>query len=226
MRPHLKLLATVAAGAIVLTGCGGEASDNAGKEGESTGSSASNSAGPNSSQSQQGGQGDAEVSEAGVQWMDGFCGSLAEFSASQAEPQPESQEPEAVKKSTSTTLGAITQSADKFVSDMEAMGSSPTDGGDKFLSTAMDSYGKLGEQAEAAKSDFDKVPESDKQAVTQARQSALTKLQQVDLQKPIKQLQSNQKLAGEFQQAPKCRELMQASQQQQGGGQQQPAPGN
>ncbi|MBB3663808.1 hypothetical protein FB384_002712 [Prauserella sediminis] len=222
MRPHLTLLATVAAGAIALTGCGGEASDNAGQQDGSAGSSASSSAGPAPSQSQQGGQGGSQVNEEGVRWMDGFCGSLAEFSASsQGTPKPETQDPAALKKSMNTMLGKITQSTDKFLSDMNAMDSSPTDGGDKFLSTAKDSYRNLRETANEAKSELDKAPASDKQATSQAVQAASSKLQQVDLQKPIKQLQGNQQLSGEFQQAPKCRELLQAAQQQ-GGGQQQP----
>ncbi|GAA1214802.1 hypothetical protein [Prauserella alba] len=227
MRPHLTLLATVAAGAIVLTGCGGEASDNAGQQGEAAGS-ASSSAAP--SQSQQGGKGSSQVSDEGVRWMDGFCGSMAEFSASsQGTPKPQTQDPAALKKSMDTMLGAITQSTDKFLSDMNAMDSSPTDGGDEFLSTAKESYRKLRETANEAKSELAKAPESDKQATSQAVQAASSKLQQVNLQKPIKQLQSNQQLAGEFQQAPKCRQLLQAAQQQQqgaGGQQQPPPPGN
>lgn len=222
MRPHLTLLATVAAGAVVLAGCGGGETDNAGGQGGPASGSASSSASPGPSGSQQGGQGNAQASPEGVRWMDGFCGSLAEFSASsQDTPRPQSQDPAALKKSMTTMLGAIDQGADKFLSDLDAMDSSPTEGGDQFLATAKDSYRKLRSTAGEAKAELDKAPNSD-QATKQAVQSASSKLQQVDLQKPIKQLQSNPQLSGEFQQAPECRKLLQAAQQQQGGGQQQP----
>ncbi|MCP2253122.1 hypothetical protein LY13_001870 [Prauserella aidingensis] len=222
MRPHLTLLATVAAGAVVLAGCGGGETDNAGGQGGPASGSASSLASPGPSGSQQGGQGDAQVSQEGVRWIDGFCGSLAEFSASsQGTPPPQSQDPAAVKKSMTTMLGAITQGVDKFLADMNAMGSSPTEGGDQFLATAKESYKKLRSTAGEAKTELDKAPDSD-QATKQAVQSASSKLQQVDLQKPIKQLQSNPQLSGEFQQAPECRKLLQAAQQQQGGQQQPP----
>lgn len=236
MRPHLTLLATVAAGAVLLGGCGGETSENAGGQGGSASSSAE--AGPPASQ--QGGQGGSQAGDEGVQWMDGFCGSLAKFSeSSQGTPQPQSQDPAAVKKSMNTMLASITKSADKFVSDLNSMDSSPTKGGDEFIATAKDSYRKLRQKADEAKSELDKAPASDKQATMQAVQSASSKLQQVNLEKPTKQLQSNKKLAGDFQQAPKCRQLLQAAQQQQqqqqqqqggqpqqqpGGGQPQPQP--
>ncbi|TCP56843.1 hypothetical protein EV191_101790 [Tamaricihabitans halophyticus] len=229
MRLRRTFLAAAAASmALAIGGCS-EANDNAGQQQDT------NQGEPSSPASEPSG---SAQPEAGTKWIDGFCGSMGGFAqAMQGIEQPQSQDPAEVKQQMSGMLGTVTKSAGKIVSDMDELGPSPLEGGDRLASGVRESYGELQRTATSAKSTVDDASTDDPQATMQAVQSANQELGKVDLQQPFTELQDNKTLASAAQHAPNCQALAEAAQQQQqqqqqqpgqpgGGADQPPPPGN
>ena len=224
MRARRMGMAATAAGlALVLAGCGGDAGGGAKKQKQQAGASG----GPSSASSQQ----TPQVSQAGVQWMGGFCGSMMKFiSATKSAQSPKSQDPAAIQQAVSDRLGSIASGAKTLLTDLEKIEPSPIKGGDKLVSNAADSYSQMLASAKKAKSTVESAPSSDKQAVMQAVKTASSEFKKASQKGgPFQQLQSNKKLAQAFQKAPQCKQLAQAAQpkrppQGQPGAGRQPAP--
>jgi len=238
LRPR-RTIGTIAVAvlALVLSACGSDADDSQAQQGTSNSASNSTSSSGQQSPSSEGNQSQQapQVSKAATQWMNEYCGGMAKVTNAASDiPQTNPQKPKELKNAMSQLLGNIIQGDKEFLADLKDMESSPIAGGDEFVSTAKDSYQELYDTVKNAKSELDSSSASGKKEAAKQVKSAQQAIQQVDLQAPLKKLQSNKKLVGAFEQAPKCRQMVQSAQQQQpqqqqpqpGGGAGPPQPGN
>src|SRR5699024_48342 len=215
-RPR-RTIWTIAAAvlALVLSACGSGTDDSQAQQGTSDGSSDSTS--PSSGQQSPRSEGNQsqqapQVGKAATQWMNEYCGGMAKVTNAASDiPQTDPQKPEELKNAMSQLLGNIIQGDKEFLADLKDMESSPIDGGDEFVATAKDSYQELYDTVKDAKSELDSSSASGKKEAAKQVKSAQQAIQQVDLQAPLKQLQSNDKLVGAFEQAPKCRQMVQSA---------------
>lgn len=232
-RPHRKSgtiwAATAAALALVVSGCGQDNADSDGGKQEASSSSSSAASDQGSPKSEaNGAQQKPKAGKAETQWIGDFCGGMAKVTGATADvSQPDGDKPEDITNTMSEMLGSIMKGDKAFLSDLDDMDSSPVKGGGDLVDTTKDSYQDLYDTADDAKSDLDDTSVSGKKEAKKEVQSVQQDIEKVDLEAPLKKLQSNKKLVGAFQEAPKCQKLVQSAQkQQQQQQQQQPGGGN
>lgn len=237
-RPRRKIWAASAAIlALVLSGCSQDNADSGeSHEASSSSSSAASDKGSPKSEGKESQQA-PQAGKAETEWIDGFCNGMSKVTQATSDvPQPKKQTPKAITGTMSKMLDNIMKGDKDFLSDLDDMDSSPVKGGDQFIDSAKDSYHDLYDTVEDAKADLDDTSVSGTKEAMKEAQSVQKDIAKVDLEAPLKKLQSNKKLVGAFQEAPKCQKLVQSAQkqqqqqeqqqQQQPGGNGAPQPGN
>lgn len=169
-----------------------------------------------------------------MRWVGSLCGLIGGFAQSQQQgPQVDQSSPEAFKQSSIAQIDSAEQSANQTVSELQGLGPSPINGGDKLNSTFQEGFVQVTDVLRSAKGKAEQVDTSNEQAFTQGMtevQNELKRGEQINFQEQFTEFDRNQELNQAAMQAQECQALMAPPQQpgqppQQPGGAPQPPPG-
>jgi hypothetical protein len=155
------------------------------------------------------GCGDAAASEDTVAWTNGVCGALTGFTrAASSGPRIDQADPVASVQGVRSYLGATSDEVQRSLSALSAVGPSPVEGGDQYVTRLQEALQRIRSGFESARSQLATIDTSDRGALATAFPAAVAPLQELrDLPDPTAGLRENEELRTAAEQAAACREL-------------------
>ena len=155
------------------------------------------------------GCGSATDDEDAVAWTNQVCGALAGFTQTATTgPRVDAADPAAAVHGVSRYLGSTADELERSLTALDAVGSSPVEGGDQYVARLREALGSIRAGFVSARTQLAAVDTTDAEALATAIPAAVAPLQELrDLPDPTEGLRANDALRAAAEQAPRCREL-------------------
>ncbi|GAA0943915.1 hypothetical protein [Pseudonocardia zijingensis] len=155
------------------------------------------------------GCGGAAPSADAVAWTNQVCDALAGFTrAATSSPRIDRADPVAAVQELSRYLGATSEELQRSLTDLDAVGPSPVDGGDAYVGRLEEALRGIRAGFDSARTQLAAVDVSDPAQLATAVPAALAPLQELrDLPAPTEGMRENGGLSAASEQAESCRGL-------------------
>jgi hypothetical protein len=153
--------------------------------------------------------GSAAPSEEAVAWTDQVCGALAGFTrAATTSPQINRADAVAAVQELDRYLGATSDELQHSLTALDAVGPSPVDGGDAYVSRLEEALRGIRTGFDSARTQLAAVDVSDPAQLATAVPAALAPLQGLrNVPAPTEGMRASEELAAASEQAESCRQL-------------------
>lgn len=153
--------------------------------------------------------GSAAPTEEAVAWTNQVCGALSGFTrAATTSPQINPADPRAAVQELDRYLGATSDELQRSLTALDAVGPSPVDGGDAYVSRLEEALQGIRTGFESARTQLAAVNVSDPTQLSTAVPAALAPLQELrNLPAPTEGMRASEELGAASEQAENCRQL-------------------
>jgi hypothetical protein len=144
-----------------------------------------------------------------VAWTDGVCGALTGFTdVVTTQPQIDPADPVGAVRGVSDYLGSTAEALQRSISALDAVGTSPVDGGDEYVARLRDALTQIRTSFDAARTQLTGLDASNPASLATALPAAFAPLQELhNLPDPTEGLRANDELRAASEQAPNCQQL-------------------
>ncbi|WP_219414877.1 hypothetical protein [Pseudonocardia nigra] len=144
-----------------------------------------------------------------VAWTDEVCGALTGFTrVVTAQPQIDPADPVAAVRTLDGWFGSTTAELQRSIAALDAVGASPVDGGDQYVTRLREALSSMQAGFEDARTRLDTADTSSPAALAAAFPAVVAPLQDLrDVPDPTEGLQADDALRTAGEQAPNCRAL-------------------
>jgi hypothetical protein len=155
------------------------------------------------------GCGGSAPSEDAVAWTNQVCGALSGFTrAATTSPQIDRADPVAAVGELDRYLGATSDELQRSLTDLDAVGLSPVEGGDAYVGRLEEALRGIRSGFDSARTQLAAVNVSDPAQLATAVPAALAPLQELrNLPAPTEGMRATEELSAASEQAESCRQL-------------------
>jgi hypothetical protein len=159
------------------------------------------------------GCGGSAPGEDAVAWTNQVCGALAGFTrAATTSPEIDRSDPVAAVQELERYLGATSDELRRSLTELEAVGTSPVDGGDAYVGRLEEALRGIRSGFDSARTQLTAIDVADPAQLATAVPAALAPLQELrNLPAPTDGMRDSEELGAASEQAESCRQLRSTS---------------